>query len=78
MLLAVICEVPCVAFDNLTHKVKGVYDWIKDYVVFLDDYSNENIVNAIDNAIEKKQITGDYKPLHEHYVQMAEYIKNRI
>lgn len=78
MLLAVICDVPCVAFDNLTHKVKGVYDWIKDYVVFLDDYSNENIVNAIDNAIEKKQITGDYKPLHEHYVQMAEYIKNRI
>ena len=78
MLLAVICDVPCVAFDNLTHKVKGVYDWINDYAVFLDDYSDENIVNIINHAIEKKRIAGDYEPLNNYYAQMAEYIKDRI
>lgn len=30
MLFAAITGTPCIAFDNLTGKVKGVYEWIKD------------------------------------------------
>lgn len=29
MLFAAISGTPCLAFDNATHKVKGVYEWIK-------------------------------------------------
>lgn len=42
MIMAAITDTPCIAFDNSTHKVKGVYEWIKelDYIKFLDSADN--------------------------------------
>ena len=38
MIFAAITGTPCLAFDNATHKVKGVYEWIKqlDYIRMVD------------------------------------------
>lgn len=56
MLLCAITGTPCIAFDNLTKKVSGVYEWIKNnhYIHVLNDinqigqlldYYENNIVN---------------------------------
>jgi exopolysaccharide biosynthesis predicted pyruvyltransferase EpsI/organic radical activating enzyme len=43
MLFAAITATPCIAFDNATQKVSGVYEWLKhlDYIYFAD--FNEDI-----------------------------------
>ena len=30
MIFAALTNTPCLAFDNATHKVRGVYEWIKE------------------------------------------------
>lgn len=39
MIFATITSTPCLAFDNSTNKVKGVYEWIRNqgYVTFIED-----------------------------------------
>lgn len=41
MIFAAITETPCIAMDNKSKKVKGVYEWIRDlpYVQYADDIS---------------------------------------
>ena len=48
MIFAAITGTPCLAFDNATHKVRGVYRWINklDYIrLARDDESIEEQVN---------------------------------
>ena len=48
MIFAAITGTPCLAFDNATHKVRGVYKWINklDYIrLARDDESIEEQVN---------------------------------
>lgn len=42
MIFAVITSTPCIALDNKTGKVKGVYNWIKDqdYIILLNDVNH--------------------------------------
>ena len=42
MVMAAITDTPCVAFDNSTHKVSGVYQWIEglDYIQLVEDKKN--------------------------------------
>ena len=49
MILATITGTPCLAFDNLTHKVSGVYEWIKhlDYIQLAGE--EENLREQIHN-----------------------------
>ena len=62
MILCAITGTPCIAFDNLTGKVSGVYDWIKsnEYIHVLSDfdtvfdlikkYENESTLYQYDNS----------------------------
>lgn len=47
MVMAAITNTPCIAFDNSTHKVSGVYQWINelDYVYLADH--DDNIFEVI-------------------------------
>ncbi|MCH5186971.1 MAG: glycosyltransferase [Oscillospiraceae bacterium] len=38
MVMAALTGTPCIAFDNSTHKVEGVYNWIKEleYIKYVD------------------------------------------
>ena len=49
MIFAAITGTPCLAFDNLTHKVNGVYEWIKhlDYIQLAGE--EENLRDQIQN-----------------------------
>ncbi len=52
MLLCLITGTPCIALDNVSNKVKGVYElWLKktDYICFIEDVGelNETLVNAM-------------------------------
>ena len=40
MIFAVLTNTPCLAFDNATHKVSGVYEWLKDldYIRMVDNH----------------------------------------
>ncbi len=51
MISAAITGTPCIAFDNLSGKVKNVYQWIKDlpYMFFCDDLSEfEDLMEGIE------------------------------
>lgn len=50
MIFAAITGTPCIAIDNISHKVSGVYEWIKDlsYVHLLEDSSDfEEVVKKM-------------------------------
>ena len=55
MLAATITGTPCIAFNNLSDKVKNVYKWIEkmSYVQFCDEIAEfESKVKALDVASE--------------------------
>ena len=54
MVLAAITETPCVVFSNNNHKVKGVYEWVKElpYIAFAEDTTE--IAKQIRIVCEKK------------------------
>ena len=78
MILATISNVPCIAFDNSTHKVSGVYEWLKD---------RENVRMVTANRIEdidkilmevEKISVSEYDGLPEAFDAMSEIIKRII
>ena len=79
MLFSVISNTPCVAIDNRTHKVSGVYEWIKDkgYVVLLNQITYENIADDVKKAIRQKETVGIYQPLDMEYKKMVQVIEEK-
>lgn len=64
MLFAYITETPCYVFDNVSHKVSGVYEWIKDcgYIKYCENFD----VNEIDFDLlkgKRKDFYAEFKPL---------------
>ncbi|WP_022772816.1 polysaccharide pyruvyl transferase family protein [Butyrivibrio sp. AE2015] len=79
MLFAAITGTPCIAFDNETGKVGGVYEWIKDlnYVFFSDrNYSERMLFDYIQHLICKKNDV--YKTDVYEWKKFFETIKNNI
>ena len=75
MLFAAITGTPCIAFDNVSKKVSGVYEWIKEleYIVVVHDYND--FKNTIDSFKELK--TQVYKRDNESFQEMYN-ILNKI
>ena len=74
MLFAVINGTPCIALDNLSNKVKGVYDeWLMDdpHVMFLNAGDLDN--DVLYGYIEELLTTAVYSFQNEAY---ASYFKN--
>lgn len=55
MILCAIVGTPCVALNNISGKVKGVYQWIKDlsYIEFTENIAD--LENAVKKVVESKE-----------------------
>ncbi|MCX8074608.1 MAG: polysaccharide pyruvyl transferase family protein [Clostridia bacterium] len=52
MIFSAITNTPCIVLGNYNHKIKGVYDWIKDldYINYVEDISEvEELVSRYDS-----------------------------
>ncbi|MBM6745584.1 polysaccharide pyruvyl transferase family protein [Drancourtella massiliensis] len=74
MIFSVITGTPCIAIDNLTRKVSGVYDWINDieYVKMGDPNKLEDLLIYMKNRINKEYT---YMPRKHYYVPLIEVMK---
>ncbi len=62
MIFSAIVGTPCIAIDNISHKVKNCYDWLKhlDYIKYCEDVNNlesvfESTVKILDNSFTYNQ-----------------------
>jgi len=72
MIFAAITGTPCIALDNKSGKVKGVYEWIKDleYIVFLED--TDDISATIDNLLKMENIKFDNSGYIQRFNKISE------
>lgn len=78
MLLTAIGSTPCIAFDNISHKVSGGYEWLKhlNYVMITDINSvNRDTITTM-LRIDKCQYSNN--ELTEYYDYMEEVIGRTI
>ena len=74
MLFAAITKTPCIAFDNLSHKVTGVFEWIKslEYIVCIET------IDELPDAIEKVMRMTDKKSCRELLLHEFETLAKEI
>ncbi|WP_026520138.1 polysaccharide pyruvyl transferase family protein [Butyrivibrio sp. FCS006] len=80
MIISAISNVPCVAIDNYTHKLKYVYEngnYVSTYVLLEDTY-DDSFIKYVDMAIEKKEMAGVYIKPQEAFTELACRIKEII
>ena len=73
MILCAASRTPCVAINNVSKKIEGVYQWIKHipYVRFLSDINRlDECIKEVTSCKEKK-FEMDYEP---YFQQMKELI----
>ncbi len=80
MILSVISDVPCIALDNRTKKVKGVIEWLPDkrMVSYCDDIDGIEIKELIHQTIQNKKEAGNFVFSAEEFEKMAELINEMI
>ena len=82
MLSCAITGTPCIAFDNLSHKVSGVYEWIKElsYIKVLAA-DKENTIDKIKEVLEQIDIEKEYiyecEAVDKAFEQLGEIVCNR-
>lgn len=79
MIFSLITGTPCIAFDNSSGKVSGVYEWLKsyDYIHCVDKnkaYTEEDFKDVIDHLLSKK----DYGYNRKHIMGHFEPLKNEL
>lgn len=76
MVFAVITGTPCIALDNLSHKVSGVYQWIceLDYVTCVE--AEKVDADLMREYLNKKGRRYDRAVLDRKFDEMADTIKN--
>lgn len=78
MIFATIMGVPCIAFNNFTGKVEGVYQWLKElpyvhYVENMDDFEK-----CLDKLAVSTEYTYDTGIMRKEFGKMAERIRGII
>lgn len=79
MVFSLITGTPCIAFDNASSKVSGVYEWLKsyDYVHCIDKnkaYTEEDFKEIINQLLSKD----DYGYNRENIIDHFEPLKNEL
>lgn len=77
MLFAAITGTPCIAVDNFSHKVKGVYKWLKPlkYIIFVDKF--DQISKVIEKVLECKNKNYDLNiKYHNDFQKIIKIINN--
>ena len=75
MILAVLADVPCVAMDNLTRKISGVYPWVRDGRISVVENIEEINSSTVHDTINKQN--GYMRPEKE-FVKMKTLIQSLI
>lgn len=80
MLFAYVSGTPCIAFDNSTHKVSGVYEWIKGVheVSFLEKYDEDKMDGLVTDYRRKGTPCYQNSDLSRQFSLMKEKIKELI
>lgn len=75
MLFAAITATPCIALNNTSGKVKGVYQWIQhlDYISYID--SVDEIPNHIDRLISLENCRFDNSCLLQYFHILANVVQ---
>ena len=81
MIFCAITATPCIAMDNLSGKVKGVYEWLKDlpYIKFVENV--ENISNTMEALLREGEYTypiGKYREMLEIILKVLKSEKEDI
>ena len=74
MICCALTETPCVALSNNHHKIKGVYEWIKDleYIQYIDS------MNELEAAIDKVTSATDRIYSNKKFIPYFEQIISEI
>lgn len=78
MLFAAITNTPCIAFDNKSGKVKGVYEWISNqkYIIFTESLIDfEKNMELIDFEKEYKY---DARYVESYYKELSCIVKDKL
>lgn len=75
MLFAFITKTPCIAFNNLSNKVSGVYQWISDCNFIICVNSEQEFNEALNKLSKLKKIEFNYQQLDNRFDEMADIIK---
>lgn len=74
MLICYLLKVPCIAFDNLTHKVSEVYKWIDNSgVMLLSDIDMDSVESVFIHGRTIKTVSFDYE-----FKKLSNFIRNNI
>lgn len=78
MVMSAIAGTPCIALDNLSKKVSGVYEWIK-YLNYIKIATIEEInADMIKEMMSKKNCVFDRKPIEKDFERLSEKIKTML
>lgn len=78
MIFSAICGVPCIAFDNSTHKIFDVYYWLKERknIILCKETDLKNLPQYIDSVLKIGYCK--YEPIIDKFNEMAEIIRKII
>ena len=78
MIISAITRTPCMAIDNISKKISGVYEWLKhlDYVkvMNMDDITYE----TVNDMISKNNCHFDNNQIIEAFKKMAEVVESNM
>ncbi len=77
MILCAITGTPCLAFDNLSHKVSGVYTWIENLPYIHLCRPGEDLGQEIRKLLMYGRGTYDQSMFSGYYDQLAEKIREK-
>lgn len=82
MIFSYLTSTPCIAIDNSTHKVQGVYDaWLKNQnaICLIDcNINKKSLFRCIETQLNCRYIAFDNNTLNEEFSAMANEIRNFI
>lgn len=75
MLMCAISGTPCIAFDNISGKVSGVYQWIKENKYIYLACNDTDIFGEIDRLLNMPYTAYCNKTLEKRFEELAEFLK---
>lgn len=80
MVFCAITGTPCLAIDNVSHKVRDGYKWLEHlpYILYCDDY--DSVLEQVDCLIKLSNEHYDYnnEPLMQYYETIRQQVKNKL
>ncbi len=78
MIFAAITGTPCLALDNISHKVRDGYEWLKylPYLAFCEGTAEEIAVKAEAQIKKRRRFYYDRTPLEPYYEKIKKEVQD--